>query len=353
MIRAQIVGATGYGGLGMTELLSRHPQIKLVSLLAKTDVGKPVSDFFPHLRGICDEVVQDADPSRIGQDVDLVIFATPDRIGMTYAPDVVARGVPVIDYSGDFRFGSAEEYAEYATRHPSTAGKPHAAPGLLETAVYGIPELYRERIRRAKLVGNPGCFAVAMILGLAPAVKAGLIEPRGVVVDGKTGVSGAGKKPSPIHHFPERNENVTPYRVASHQHTVEVVRTLSQLAGQSVGLTFVPHVVPTTRGILCTSYAALKGSATTQQVQALYREAYAGEPFVRVLPSGTFATFKSVVGSNLCDISVTVDEPNGRLIVLSAIDNLMKGQAGMALQNINLMLGLPETAGLERTPLYP
>ncbi len=353
MIRAQIVGATGYGGLGMVELLLHHPEIRLTSLLAKTDVGKPLSDFFPHLRGFCDQVVEDAAPERIGADVDLVIFATPDRVGMAYARQVVGSGVAMLDYSGDFRFASAEQYQEYATRHPSTAGKPHACPELLGQNVYGIPELYRDRIREARLVGNPGCFAVAMILGLAPAVKAGLIDPRSIIVDGKTGSSGAGKKPGPVHHFPERNENVTPYRVASHQHTVEVVSTLSSLGGQPVGLTFVPHVVPTTRGILCTSYATLQQPLKTAQVCELYRESYRGEPFVRVLPPGNVAVLKSVQASNLCDVSVTVDEANGRLIVVSAIDNLMKGQAGCALQNINVMLGFPETLGLERTPIYP
>jgi N-acetyl-gamma-glutamyl-phosphate reductase len=219
--------------------------------------------------------------------------------------------------------------------------------------VYGVPELYRSRLRGAKLVGNPGCFAVAMILGLAPALKAGLVDPRSLVVDGKTGSSGAGKKPGPVHHFPERNENVTPYRVASHQHTVEVVTTLSDVAGEAVGLTFVPHVVPTTRGILCTSYATLRGSVTAAQANEVYREFYSGEPFVRVLPAGAAAAMKSVAGSNLCDVSVAVDEANGRLIVISAIDNLLKGQAGSALQNLNLMLGFPETLGLERAPMYP
>mgnify|MGYP005849723445 CR=1 FL=1 len=353
MIRAQIVGATGYGGLGMVELLLRHPKVRPTSLLAKTDVGRPLSDFFPHLRGFCDQVVEDADPRRIGADVDLVIFATPDRVGMTYARQVVDAGVAMLDYSGDFRFSSAEQYQEYAKRHPSTAGKPHACPELLGRNVYGVPELFRPSLREARLVGNPGCFAVAMILGLAPAVKARIVDCRSIICDGKTGSSGAGKKPSPVHHFPERNENVTPYRVASHQHTVEVVSTLSELAGEPIGLTFVPHVVPTTRGILCTSYATLRESVSPAQVYDLYREFYAREPFVRVLPPGSFATLKSVAGSNLCDVSATVDEANGRLIVLSAIDNLLKGQAGVALQNINLMLGFPETLGLDRSPMYP
>jgi len=353
VVRAQIVGATGYGGLGMVELLLRHPHFTISGLLAKTDVGRPLSDFFPHLRGFCDRVVEEAEPERIGRDCDVVIFATPDGVGMQYAADLVARGVRVLDYSGDFRFASPEDYARYAQLHPSLRGRPHAAPDLLPRAVYGLPELNREAIRTAPVVGNPGCFAVAMILGLAPAVQARIVDPRSLICDGKTGISGAGKKPSQVHHFPERNENVTPYRVASHQHTVETTLTLSRLAGEPVGLTFVPHLLPVTRGIICTLYATLTEPLTTAQVHAVYQAFYREEPFVRLLPPGATATLKAVLGSNLCDISVTVDEPHRRLVVVSVIDNLLKGQAGVALQNLNLMFGFPETLGLERVPLYP
>jgi N-acetyl-gamma-glutamyl-phosphate reductase len=353
MIRAQIVGATGYGGLGMTEMLLRHPEIELVSLLAKTDVGKPLSDFFPHLRGFCDQIVDDASPENIGKAVDLVIFATPDRIGMSYAPAVLAKGIRMLDYSGDFRFATVEQYQEYSKRHPSTVGKPHLCPELLAEAVYGVPELNRARIKGAKLVGNPGCFAIAMILGLAPAMKSGLVDPRSVICDGKTGVSGAGKKASAMHHFPERNENTTPYRVAAHQHEIEVTQTLSAIAGERVTMTFVPHVVPATRGILITAYANLKSGVSATQAREAYAEFYRGEPFVRVLPAGAYATPKSVTASNFCDVSLAVDEGNDRLVVISAIDNLVKGQAGVALENINLMFGFPETMGIERAPIYP
>ena len=337
----------------MIEQLLRHPEIKLTSLLAKTDVGKPVSDFFPHLRGFCDQVVEDSSPERIGQDADVVIFSTPDRVGMAYAPQLVGSGVKMIDYSGDFRFGSIADYQEYARRHPGTAGREHASPDLIGKAVYGVPELYRERLRGASLVGNPGCFAVAMILALAPAVKAGLVDISSIIVDGKTGSSGAGKKPGPVHHYPERNENVTPYRIASHQHNVEVVQTLSRLAGGQVTLTFVPHVVPATRGILCTCYASFSPGATLAQAREAYAAFYSGEPFVRLMPSSVIPTLKSVYTSNFCDIGLAADESAGKLIVISAIDNLVKGQAGVALQNINLMLGLPETMGLDRAPTYP
>lgn len=352
MVRIQIVGATGYGGLGMIELALRHPQIEIASLLAKSDVGRPVSDFFPHLRGFCDRPVEDATPERIGDGVDLVVFATPDGIAMQHARRLLEARVAVLDYSGDFRFPNPSEYGEYARRHPAGT-RVHACPELLPRAVYGIPELHRAALREARLVGNPGCFAVAMILGLSPAVRKRLIEPRSLICDGKTGISGAGKKPGATHHFPDRNENLTPYRVASHQHLVETTATLAALGGAPVGLTFVPHLLPVTRGILCTLYATLRPGADAAGVHAAYQDAYADEPFVRVLPIGTTASLKGVAGSNLCDLSVAVDADNGRLVVVAAIDNLLKGQAGNALQNINLMFGFPETLGLERLPAYP
>jgi len=353
VVRAQIVGATGYGGVGMVELLLRHPEIEIVSLLAKADTGRPLSAFYPHLRGFCDLVVEESDEARIGEDADVVIFSTPDGVGMSYAAALVEQGKKVLDYSGDFRFETPELYAWYSQAHPNLKGAPHAAPGLFEFAVYGIPELSRERIKTARVVGNPGCFAVAMILALAPAVKARMIDPATIVVDGKTGISGAGKKPSATNHYPERNEGVMPYRVASHQHHYETVAALEALGGEKLGLTFVPHLVPTTRGIICTSYASLRDDMDPASVQQAYEQFYADEPFVRVLPAGVSPGPKAVQGSNLCDVSVFVDRDNRRLIAVGSIDNLMKGQAGVALQNINLMCGLPETMGLERSPYYP
>jgi N-acetyl-gamma-glutamyl-phosphate reductase len=337
----------------MVELLLRHPEIRLTSLLAVSDVGKPLSAFYPHLRGFCDQVVEEAKPERVGQDADLVIFSTPDRVGMSYATGLVEAGRRVLDYSGDFRFETPALYEWYGKAHPNIAGKPHLAPSLFESSVYGIPELNRARIREAKVVGNPGCFAVAMILSLLPAIKAGLIDPKSIISDGKTGISGAGKKPSATNHFPERNESVTPYRVASHQHVYETVAALEAVAGEKVGITFVPHLVPLTRGIIVTSYAQLRERTPAAKIQEIYEQTFAGEPFVRVLPPGLTPGPKAVSGSNLCDVSVIVDEENERLVMVGSIDNLMKGQAGVALQNINIMFGFPETTGLDRSPIYP
>jgi N-acetyl-gamma-glutamyl-phosphate reductase len=337
----------------MVELLIRHPEIRLTSLLAVSDIGKPLSSFYPHLRGYCDQVVEEAKPERVGQDADLVIFSTPDRVGMGYAGKLVKDGLRVLDYSGDFRFETPALYEWYANAHPNVAGKPHLAPELFDRSVYGIPEMNRARIREASVVGNPGCFAVAMILSLLPAIKTGLIDPRSIVSDGKTGISGAGKKPTATNHFPERNESVTPYRVASHQHVYETVAALEAVAGQKVGITFVPHLVPLTRGIIVTSYAQLRDGVSAEQVQTIYEECFEGEPFVRVLPLGLTPGPKAVAGSNLCDVSIAMDADNGRLVMVGSIDNLMKGQAGVALQNINLMFGFPETTGLDRSPIYP
>jgi N-acetyl-gamma-glutamyl-phosphate reductase len=354
MRRAQIVGATGYGGLGMTELLLHHPEIQIQALYATSDVGHPISHFFPHLRGLCDLPVEDVARAEIGTGADVVICATPDRVGMQLATRALGAGARLIDYSGDFRFNSVEQYDRYAAFHPSTGGKAHTAPELLSQSVFGIPELYRDRIRGARIVGNPGCFAVAMILGLAPVAKERVIDMRSIVVDGKTGISGAGKKPTAGFHFPAANDNVTPYRMGVHQHAVEAVQTLEGLAGEKVGLTFVPHVVPTSRGIICTCYVTLREAMSLTTLHDLYNTQYRNEPFIRITPLGaTPPGFKTVAGSNLCDITLAMDVPNQRLIVAASIDNLMKGQAGNALQNLNLMFDLPETMGLWRVPSYP
>jgi N-acetyl-gamma-glutamyl-phosphate reductase len=321
--------------------------------MGKQDIGHPLSHFFPHLQGFCDLMVEEVDPERIGVGVDVVICSTPDRVGMLYGKQILDRGASLIDFSGDFRFRDPSAYAAYAGFHPKTAGLPHAAPELLSQTTYGLPELFREQIRQAKLVGNPGCFAVAAILGLIPAVKEHLIALDSIVCDGKTGISGAGKKPSALHHFPERNENVAAYRIAQHQHSVEIEEMLSQVAGQRLSLTFVPHLIPITRGIICTAYAKLSKKNTIQDIQEIYTHFYAGEPFVRMQAPGTCAGLKSVNGSNFCDISLTLDARNNRLVIVAWIDNLMKGQAGIALQNLNIMFDFPEKTGLDRPAFYP
>jgi N-acetyl-gamma-glutamyl-phosphate reductase len=351
MIRVKVIGATGYGGVGIVELLLQHPEARLVALVAREDVGQPLGQVYPHLAGFCDLPVLAPDDPRAAVDADAVVCATPDGVGMRAAAGELARGARLIDYSGDFRFPSAGAYAEYARRIGRDAA--HAAPELLGGSVYGLVELHREAIRKARIVGNPGCFAVSCILGLAPAVRAGLVAADSLICDCKTGVSGAGKKVNPSFHFPARYEQMNAYKLAGHQHVCEVEQQLGVLAGREVRLTFTAHVMPVCRGILSTLYGTLTKPVTEEDVLAVYREFYRGSPFVRLYDSRAAIGTLHVRGTNFCNLVVSVDSRAGRLRIVSHIDNLMKGQAGSALQNLNVMFGLPETAGLMRPGIYP
>ncbi|MDA0256652.1 MAG: N-acetyl-gamma-glutamyl-phosphate reductase [Chloroflexi bacterium] len=351
-LRAQIVGATGYGGLGILELMLGHPRFEVTGLLARDDAGRRIDEVYPHLAGRCELAVQQPTPEAIGEGCDVVVFATPDGVSQGYAPALADAGMRFLDYSGDFRFGSVEDYARYARAHPGVGDETHAAGALLGRAVYGVPELAAERVSEAPIVGNPGCFAVGIILGLAPLFEAGFVEGGEVTIDGLTGSSGAGKKPSAAQHFSHLSDNVVPYRVFAHQHVVEAELTLGRL-GEATGasLHFVPHLLGTTRGILSTMHARLTRPASREELLALYREHYAGQPFVRVLE--TPPTLKGTTGSNYCDISLVTSADGRRVVVIASIDNLMKGQSGNALQNLNLMFGLDAAMGLGRLPLYP
>ncbi len=351
MYRAQIVGATGYGGLGILELLLNHPDFEVASLVARDDAGRRIDEVYPHLIGRCALTVEAPDSSSIGADCDIVIFATPDRVSMGYAAALADAGRRFIDYSGDFRFANAADYAEYATAHPSIPDPSHGAETLLGRAAYGVPELFSERIASAPIVGNPGCFAAGMIVGLAPLFAGRLVEGNEVIVDALTGSSGAGKKPAPLQHFSHLNDNVVPYRVFSHQHVTETAQTLGSLSGRPASVHFVPHLLGTTRGILSTMHVVLTQPSAREVLLERYREFYADQPFVRILPAPP--TLKGTAGSNYCDISLEVSPDGRRAVVISSIDNLLKGQSGTAMQNVNLMFGLDPRAGLDRPPLYP
>jgi N-acetyl-gamma-glutamyl-phosphate reductase len=351
-IRAQLIGATGYGGLGILELLLAHPHFEVTALVARDDGGKRIDEVYPHLAGRCDMVVQPPDAIEAGDGCDVVIFATPDGVSQQYASKLLARGVRFIDYSGDFRFATPEDYARYASRHPSIAGTTHNTPDMLAKSAYGVSELNAAAIAEAPMVGNPGCFAIGIILGLAPLFEQSLVDGGGVQVDGLTGSSGAGKKPAPLQHFSHLNDNVVPYRVLNHQHVIEAELTLGSLGGaRGAEVDFIPHLLGTTRGILNTMHIRLTRSISRPALLDLYREFFKSRPFVRVLE--TPPTLKGPVGSNYCDISAFVSEDGRRAVVMSSIDNLMKGQSGSAMQNLNIMFGLPETTGLDRGPLYP
>lgn len=350
-VKVGIVGAGGYGGCGAIELLCAHPYAEIVALIDKQDVGKPISDLYPHLKGFCDlPVIDPKDRDRLS-DFQVAFFATPDGVGQREARSFLDRGIKVIDYSGDFRFDDLETYRGYAAR----IGKPqeHASPDLLQQSVYGLAELHRKELAGTNLVGNPGCFAVSCILGLVPALKSGVIESGSIVCDAKTGVSGAGKNPSPAHHYPARYEAMNAYRISGHQHVYEIERELGLCAGEEIRITFTPHVVPLCRGILTTIYGDLKDGQDIHTLLEVYRSFYRESAFVRIFGPEVALTSANVKGSNFCNLSLNVDERTRKLIVISMIDNLVKGQAGSAVQNMNIMFGLEETAGLLRPGQYP
>jgi len=352
MIRAKIIGAGGYGGVGITEFLLGHPEVELACLVAKTETGMLMSELYPHLKGYCDlPILPPDDPSAAGP-FDVVFFSTPDGVAMRDARAELEKGAKVIDYSGDFRFQTPEQFAEYARR----LGKDpeHKSPDLLSQSVYGLPELHRADLNTStRLVGNVGCFAIGITIGLAPAVRHKLVDFKSIIVDAKTAVSGAGKKPSPTFHYPARYDQMNAYRLTGHQHVVEVEREMKWLSGEDIAITFTPQVVPACRGILSCIYGSLHDGIGIKEVTEAYREFHKDNPFVRLYDRNAPIGTQHVRGSNYCNLIVDVDERTHKLRIISHIDNLVKGQAGNALQNMNLIFGLPEVMGLDRPGQYP
>ena len=337
--RVGIINVTGYAGVELARLLYRHPAVELVSVTGRSAAGKKLGEVFPHLSDI--ELTIEAE---LGE-VDFAFSAMPHQESANEVIPLVNQGIKVVDISADFRLKDAREYPEwYGFNHPT--------PALLEQAVYGLPELYRSQVASAQLVANPGCYPTGAILALAPAVKEGLIETT-VIIDSKSGVSGAGRTLSLQTHFPEVNEDVSAYALGGHRHFPEIVQELGQIRpGWIPSVTFVPHLIPMTRGILSTCYAPLTDTGRSEaEIKQLYQNFYRDEPFVRVVESPPHT--KHTSGNNLCLIYPVVDRRAGRLIVISCIDNLVKGAAGQAVQNMNLMLGIPETTGLEVLSIYP
>jgi len=352
MIKVKVVGCGGYGGVGIVELLRRHPEAQIQALVDVADAGRPISALYPHLAGFCDDVIRAPDEAAAQEPADVVFFSTPDRVGMTHAPAELAKGARVIDYSGDFRFDNEADYAEYAQR--IGLDPVHKAPDLLPQTVYGLPELNRSAYGNdRRLVGNPGCFAMSCLMGLAPAAAAKLVDLSSLICDCKTGVSGAGKKPSAAHHYPARYDSMGAYRLSGHQHVMEVERMLGKLAGEAVKVTFTAQVVPTCRGIMSTLYGTLNDGVGADQVQAAFAEFHQDNAFVRLYDRSAAIGTVHVRATNFCNLIVDVDERTRRLRVVSHIDNLVKGQAGNALQNMNLICGLPENMGLDHPGVYP
>lgn len=340
-IQAGVVGATGYAGAELCRILTGHPGAELTAVSSVSFEGKKLSDIYPSYYQVCEPVC--GKQEEVVEQCDVIFAALPHGLSQELAAECDAKGKAFIDLGADFRLESEAEYQEWY-------GNSFLDPALHEKAVYGLPELFREQIRGKKLIANPGCYTTAVPLALYPALEAGLIEKDGIVADCKSGVTGAGRKMTQNTHYPELNEAFTAYKVAAHRHTPEMEQTLSKAAGAPVKLTFVPHLLPVNRGILATCYARLKPGVTMESLSRVYHERYDGEYFVRLLPEGRVADIKNVWYSNFCDVSLHLDSRTGTLVAISAIDNMVKGAAGQAVQNMNLAFGLDETAGLRLFP---
>jgi N-acetyl-gamma-glutamyl-phosphate reductase len=342
MIRIGIVGGTGYTGVELLRLLAQHPQAEIVAITSRGDAGTAVSGMFPSLRGRVDLKFEDPAKANLAA-CDVVFFATPNGIAMQQAPALLDAGVRVIDLAADFRIKDIAEWEKWY-------GMTHACPDWVDKAVYGLPEINREQIRSARLVANPGCYPTAVQLGFMPLLKSGLLETSSLIADAKSGVSGAGRKAETHIMFAEASDNFKAYGVSGHRHLPEIRQGLSVMSGVSVGLTFVPHLTPIIRGIHATLYGRIKSEA---DFQGLFERAYADEPFVDVLPEKSHPETRSVRSANVCRIAVHRPQGGDTLVVLSVIDNLVKGAAGQAVQNMNLMFGLDESTGLCQLPLLP
>lgn len=346
MIRVGIVGATGYGGAELIRFLAGHPEVQIANLYSSSAEGEALEKTFPHVSGLGLPSLSPIDAKPMSADNDVIFLATPAGVSSKLSPQLVELGAKVIDLSGDFRLESGEVYQSWYKHEPAPAE-------WVKKAVYGLTEWNREQIAGASLVANPGCYPTAALLGMIPLAQSGWVQPRSWIVDAKSGVSGAGRGVSLGVHYSEVNESIHAYKVTKHQHTPEIEQELSRQSGVDAIVQFTPHLVPMTRGILVTAYGQLESQVSQEQIQELYTSTYADKPFVRVRPAGSHPHTKEVYGSNYCDISVHVDQRTGRVIVLSVIDNVVKGAAGQAVQNMNVMFDLPEKAGLPLVPVFP
>jgi len=342
MIKVGIVGGTGYTGVELLRLLAQHPEVELTAITSRAEAGKAVADIYQNLRGRVKCSFTDPAQSPLAA-CDAVFFATPNGIAMQQAPALIAAGVRVIDLAADYRIKDIALWEKWY-------GMPHASPDLVEGAVYGLPEVYRDKIRGARLVANPGCYPTAVELGLLPLLEEDCVDIGHLIADAKSGVSGAGRKVETQLLFAEASDNFKAYGVAGHRHLPEIRQELSAIAGREVGLTFVPHLTPIVRGMHATLYARITRET---DFQALFERRYADEPFVDVLPAGSHPETRSVRAANTCRIAVHRPQGGDTLVVLSVIDNLVKGAAGQAVQNMNLMFGFDECAGLSQIPVLP
>ncbi len=347
MIKVGIVGSTGYTGTELVRFLSRHPEVEITGVTSQSYVDRAYGDIFPNVNGFIDLRCEEQDLDKLLAKSDVIFTALPHGVSMDVVGEAAAKGVKVIDLGADYRFDDVQVYEEWYKIE-------HKTPELSEKAVYGLPEIHRQEIKGSTVVGNPGCYPTSITLGLAPLLKKGLIKPETLVVDSKSGVSGGGRGLNLGFHYAECNENFKAYNIGAHRHTPEIEQELSKLAGTKVTISFTPHLVPMTRGILSTIYASLHNvNTSTEELLQLYRDFYKDEFFVRVHPEGVYPQTKYVYGSNFCDIGLKFDARTGRVVIVSVIDNLVKGASGQAIQNMNILFGLPEKTGLDYPALWP
>lgn len=345
MIKVGIIGASGYTGEELARILALHPGVELTVATSRQYAGKRLSDIFPNLRKVVDLIVEDVVIDELVKRADLFFTAVPHQTAMGLVPQLLEKGCKVVDLSADFRIHDADVYEKWY--------QTHSAPEYLSRAVYGLPELHRELIKKSNLVANPGCYPTSIILATAPMLKGGMIDPETIIADSKSGASGAGRGAAVGSLFCEVTEGFKAYKVAEHRHTPEIEQEITKLAGRPVVISFTPHLLPMSRGILSTIYAKLLPGITGQQVRSIYEEFYSHERFVRLCAEGELPATQFVRGSNFCDIGWKLDPRTGRVVIVSAIDNLVKGAAGQAVQNMNLICGLPEEMGLATVPLFP
>ncbi|WML43047.1 N-acetyl-gamma-glutamyl-phosphate reductase [Neobacillus sp. PS3-40] len=345
-MKAAIIGGTGYGSIELIRLINKHPILEANMIISNSQAGNSISDSYPHLSNLIETSLDTFDVNCIGENIDLVFLATPSGVSKNLVPGILEKGVKCIDLSGDFRLKSQSEYEAWYKISP-------APEDYLMKAAYGLSEIYPEKVKNSELIANPGCYPTASLLGLLPIVKTKLADCKSIIIDAKSGVSGAGRSLSLISHYAEINENLKAYKLGAHQHIPEIEQVLSEESGSPITITFTTHLVPMTRGIMCTIYVNLKENITTEEAVHLYKQFYQDQPFVRIRPVGTVPSTKEVLGSNFCDIGLHVDKRTGRLTIVSVIDNLVKGASGQAIQNANLLFGWDERTGLEDIPVYP
>lgn len=344
MFSIAICGGSGYTGVELLRLLLAHPDVEIKALTSEKSAGKKISEIFPHLKGISDIVLEPLEKETLKEKAEIFFLALPHGSSQEVADYFIKKGKKVIDLSADYRLKDPKVYEEWYKT-------PHRFIDTLSMAVYGLPELYRKKIKTASLIANPGCYPTGALLALYPAVKEGLLDEDSIVIDSKSGISGAGRKADIAYSFCETNESFKAYGVTTHRHTPEMEQILTDISGKPVRINFIPHLLPLDRGILTTVYGRLRKDISQDEMLSLYREIYEKEPFIRITDS--LPDLKHVRGTNFCDIRPVVNKRTGMLVILSAIDNLVKGAAGQAIQNMNIMLGLDETKGLKGVSLFP